>query len=38
MYFLKWQQGDVIVLDNFSMAHGRMPYKGPREIYVSWTS
>lgn len=38
MYFLKWEKGDVIVLDNFSTSHGRMPYKGPREIYVSWTS
>lgn len=38
MYFLKWEKGDVIILDNFSTAHGRMPYKGPREIFVSWTS
>jgi alpha-ketoglutarate-dependent taurine dioxygenase len=38
MYFLKWQKGDVIMIDNFSTAHGRMPYKGPREILVSWTS
>lgn len=38
MYFLKWQKGDVIVIDNFSTAHGRLPYKGPREIHVSWTS
>jgi alpha-ketoglutarate-dependent taurine dioxygenase len=38
MYFLKWEQGDVIVIDNFSMAHGRMPFEGPREIFVAWTS
>lgn len=38
MYFLKWKKGDVIALDNFSTAHGRLPYKGPREIHVSWTS
>jgi len=38
MYFLKWEKGDVIAIDNFSTAHGRMPFKGPREIYVSWTS
>lgn len=38
MYFLKWEKGDVIAIDNFSTAHGRMPYKGPREIHVSWTS
>jgi alpha-ketoglutarate-dependent taurine dioxygenase len=38
MYFLKWQKGDVIALDNFRMAHGRMPYSGAREILVAWTS
>lgn len=38
MYFLKWEKGDIIVIDNFSTSHGRMPYKGPRKIYVSWTS
>lgn len=38
MYFLKWQKGDVIIIDNFSTSHGRMPYQGPREIQVSWTS
>lgn len=38
MYFLKWEKGDVIVIDNFSTSHGRMPYKGPRKIYISWTS
>lgn len=38
MYFLKWEKGDVIIIDNFSTAHGRMPFKGPREIFVSWTS
>jgi alpha-ketoglutarate-dependent taurine dioxygenase len=38
MIFFQWQKGDVIALDNFSMAHGRMPYEGPREILVAWTS
>ena len=27
-----WQQGDVLVLDNSRIAHGRMPYKGARRI------
>ncbi|QDV53111.1 peptide synthase [Gimesia fumaroli] len=30
-----WQQGDVLALDNFSVAHGRMPYEGPRKILVA---
>jgi len=30
-----WEKGDLLVLDNYLMAHGRMPFKGPREILVS---
>jgi alpha-ketoglutarate-dependent taurine dioxygenase len=29
-----WKQGDVLVLDNHLVAHGRMPYTGPRKILV----
>lgn len=36
--FTPWQQGDVLVIDNFSVSHGRMPYRGPREILVAWTT
>jgi alpha-ketoglutarate-dependent taurine dioxygenase len=32
-----WQQGDVVAIDNASVAHGRMPYEGPREILVCWS-
>lgn len=33
-----WKKGDIICIDNFSTSHGRLPYYGPREIMVSWTS
>jgi len=31
-----WQSGDMVVIDNFSMSHGRLPYHGPREVVVAW--
>ena len=30
-----WQAGDVLVLDNFLVAHGRNSYTGPRKILVA---
>lgn len=30
-----WEKGDVLFLDNMLMAHGRMPFKGERQILVS---
>jgi alpha-ketoglutarate-dependent taurine dioxygenase len=27
-----WQKGDVLMLDNMRVAHGRMPFTGPRRI------
>lgn len=31
-----WQQGDVVVIDNASTGHGRLPFEGPREVVVAW--
>lgn len=31
----KWQKGDIMMLDNVLMAHGREPYKGERKIAVA---
>ena len=31
-----WQRGDAVAIDNASCSHGRLPYRGPREIAVSW--
>lgn len=33
-----WKQGDVLMIDNFSTSHGRLPYQGPRDILVAWTA
>ena len=32
----RWQRGDAIVIDNFRVSHGRMPYSGPRRVLVAW--
>lgn len=34
----KWKLGDVMMIDNFSTSHGRLPYKGPRDILVAWSA
>jgi alpha-ketoglutarate-dependent taurine dioxygenase len=30
-----WQHGDLLMLDNMLVAHGRMPFAGPRRILVA---
>lgn len=30
---IRWQKNDVLILDNRLAAHGRMPFKGNREIF-----
>jgi hypothetical protein len=37
LVFFPWRQGDVLAIDNRIVAHGRMPFKGPRQIMVAWT-
>ncbi|MGK0399000.1 MAG: alpha-ketoglutarate-dependent taurine dioxygenase [Gammaproteobacteria bacterium] len=32
-----WQASDILLLDNMSIAHGREPYKGEREVLVAMT-
>lgn len=33
-----WQLGDVLMIDNFSTSHGRLPFKGARDILVAWSA
>lgn len=34
----KWDQGDLLMLDNVLVAHGRKPYQGDRKILVSMSN
>lgn len=35
MIVFRWQRGDIMILDNVLMAHGRKPYSGERKIAVA---
>lgn len=38
MVFNQWQQGDLLMIDNFSTSHGREPtYSKGRKIVVAWS-
>ena len=30
-----WQEGDILLLDNMRVAHGRAPFEGPRKVVVA---
>ncbi|MFE0172220.1 AMP-binding protein [Streptomyces sp. NPDC059002] len=32
---VRWQKGDVLIVDNMAAAHGRMPYQGRRQVLVA---
>ncbi|MFT3923892.1 MAG: TauD/TfdA family dioxygenase [Myxococcales bacterium] len=32
-----WRPGDVLLVDNHLMLHGRRPFQGAREVLVSWS-
>jgi hypothetical protein len=36
MLIFPWQTGDIVVIDNASVSHGRLPYRGPRQVVVAW--
>ncbi|XP_064385200.1 dapdiamide synthesis protein DdaC-like isoform X1 [Halichondria panicea] len=38
LVFNRWEQGDVLMIDNFRVSHGRQPFSGRRKIVVSWSN
>lgn len=34
---LPWHRGDVLIIDNRRVSHGRLPYRGARQIVVAWS-
>ena len=36
LVIVPWRRGDVLAIDNFAVSHGRLPYRGPRQVAVCW--
>jgi hypothetical protein len=36
LVIVPWRRGDVVAIDNFAVSHGRLPYRGPRNVAVAW--
>jgi len=36
MAFPAWKNGDILMIDNHSVSHGRQPFQGKRKVVVSW--
>jgi alpha-ketoglutarate-dependent taurine dioxygenase len=36
LVIVPWRRGDVLVIDNYAVSHGRLPYAGPRQVAVAW--
>jgi alpha-ketoglutarate-dependent taurine dioxygenase len=32
-----WQRGDLLIVDNHLVLHGRRPYRGRRQVVVAWS-
>jgi alpha-ketoglutarate-dependent taurine dioxygenase len=34
---VRWQAGDLLMVDNHIAMHGRQPYRGPRDVIAAWS-
>lgn len=37
MVFNRWELGDMLMIDNFRVSHGRQPYTSKRKVVVAWS-
>ena len=35
MVLVRWEAGDILIIDNMLAAHGRMPFTGARKILLA---
>jgi len=36
MVAYEWKKGDIIILDNQRVSHGRLPFTGNRKVVCAW--